>query len=188
MKIIISALVMLWALSTSALAHELESSRATLVLRDQTHLSITFFVDYLSVVHQVLAPQRSAQDFVLMYSAMKPQEFQAQLADVQRKLASSTSLLLASGKPAVLSRWVWPEAIAVQSLLQQRAMQAVVAPGEHTHTVQMEIRTEAKLGGARDFSAVTLQLPPQFQQVLVVSYQPKQVWVKPGLPSPVIRF
>jgi ABC-type molybdate transport system ATPase subunit len=188
MKSYLTALAMLWALTTSAVAHELRDNRATLVLRDRQHLSITFFVDYPSVLHQVLAPQRSAQEFVMTYSAMKPQEFQAQLQEAQRKLTNSTVLMLASGKAAVITQWVWPTATAVQNLLQQRAMQAVVAPDDHAHTVQMEIRAEVISAKVTDFSSVTLQLPPAFQHVLVVSYQPKQVWLKPNTPSRAISF
>ena len=174
--------------ATSALAHELDSNSARLVLRDRLHLSITFFVDYPGVLHQVLAPQRSVQEFVLMYAAMKPLEFKTQLIEAQRKLQSNTALTLHSGKSAMLTQWIWPEVAVVQNLLQQRAMQAVVAPGDHAHAVSTEIRAEAKSNNATDFTSVTLKLPAQFQQVLVVSYQPKQVWLKPHIPSPVISF
>jgi hypothetical protein len=188
MNIFISTIVMLWALTGSAAAHELQANRATLVLRDRQHLSLTFFVDYARVLHQVLAPQQSFQDFALMYSAMKPAEFQAQLQGAQRKLQSSTAITLHSGKAAVLTQWVWPGATAAQNLLQQRAMQAVVAPTDHAHVVPTEIRAEAKSGSVSDFTSITLQLPTEFQQVLVVSYQPKQIWVKPGALSSTINF
>lgn len=188
MKTTISSLLMLWALATSAVAHELSSNRATLVLRDRQHLSLTFFVDYTIVLHQVLAPKRSMQEFVLIYSAMKPQEFQTQLLAAQGKLQSSTGVAFASGKAASLTGWVWPQAAAVQNLLQQRAMQLVVAPADHSHTVQTEIRAETQSANPNDLSTLTLQLPREYQQVLVVSYQPRQVFVKPGMPSPAIRF
>ena len=188
MKTKIFALLMLLALAASTVAHELPSNRATLVLRDRQHLSLTFFVDYANVLHQVLAPKRSMQEFVLTYSAMKPQEFQTQLLAAQSKLQGGTGLAFASGKTAALTRWVWPQAAVVQNLLQQRAMQSVVAPADHSHAVQTEIRTETLSANPDDLTSVTLRLPPEFQQVLVVSYQPRQVFVKPGLPSPAIRF
>ena len=53
-KTIFSAVTALCLLASSALAHELDSNRATLVLRDRQHLAITFFVDYASVMQQVL--------------------------------------------------------------------------------------------------------------------------------------
>jgi hypothetical protein len=187
-KTIFLAITALSLLASSALAHELDTNRATLVLRDRQHLSITFFVDYTDVLHQVLAPQKSVHEFVLMASAMKPQEFQVQLQTVQRKLQNGTVLTLHKGKSAQLVQWVWPGAASVQSQLQQRAMQVLVAPGTHAHLVRTEIRAEAQSGNSSDFSSVTLRLPSEFKDVLVVSYQPKQVWVKPQTALPTISF
>lgn len=175
-------------LTTSALAHELQDNRATLVLRDRQHLALTLFVDYPKVLHQVLSPQSSLQEFVMLHSAMKPQELQAQLLVAQRKLQVDTKVVLATGKTAMLTQWVWPDMAGVQKLLQQRAMQAIVAPKDHAHMVPMEIRAEAQSSNTSDFNSVTLQLPSALQPVLLVSYQPKQVWLKPNTPSPVISF
>ncbi len=188
MKFFAALLTLFWALTSSLLAHELQDNRATLVLRDRQHLSLTLFVDYPKVLHQVLAPQSTLQEFLLVHSAMKPQEFQTQLIAAQRKLQDGTRLVMSSGKKINLSPWVWPEASSVQKLLQQRAMQAVVAPKDHVHSVPTEIRAEAKSSQASDFQSVTLQFPAAFQQVLLVSYQPKQIWLQPNSPSAVIRF
>jgi hypothetical protein len=188
MKIFLSVLMLLWALAASATAHELQDNRATLVLRDGVHLALTLFVDYPNVLHQVLAPQSTVQQFMLMHSAMKPQEFQAQLVAAQRRLQDGISITMSTGKTVALTQWVWPDAASVQKLLQQRAMQSLVAPKDHAHMVPMEIRAEAKSSNASDLKSVTLQLPAVLQQVLVVSYQPKQVWVKPHTPPPAIHF
>ena len=188
MKISAALFTLLWALATSAPAHELQGSRATLVLRDQLHLTLTLLIDYPKVLHQVLAPQMALQEFLLMYSSMKQPEFQVQLIAAQRKLQEGTSLGLGNGKKASLTQWGWPDAASVQKLLQQRVMQAVVAPKDHVHAVPTEIRTEARSSQASDFKSVTLQLPTALQQVLVVSYQPKQVWLQPQSPAPLIRF
>jgi hypothetical protein len=196
-KIIVTTL-MVCALSGGVKAHELQENRATLVLRDRQHVSLAFFVDYVNVLHQTLAPQRPLQDFVLMYSAMQPEVLKPHLQDAQRKLQGGISLTLTTGKKATLTHWIWPNHERVQKVLQAHAMEAVVASAglahKHAHAGaddnddQVKVRAEAKSSNADDFTSVTLQLPPQFQNVLVVSYQPKQVWVKPGKPSPVIRF
>ena len=181
-------LALLCALASSAPAHELQGSRATLVLRDQLHLTLTLLVDYPKVLHQVLAPQMTLQEFLLMYSAMKQPEFQAQLSSAQRKLQEGTSLGLGNGKKASFTQWVWPDVASVQKLLQQRVMQSVVAPKDHVHAAPTEIRTEARSSQANDFKSVTLQLPTALQQVLLVSYQPRQVWLRPQSPALLIRF
>ncbi len=188
--------VLVWALAvlvgsvvgSVAQAHELQANRATLVLRDRQHLAVTFFVDYVAVLHQALAPQQPERDFVLLHAAMKPQEFQSQLQTAQRALQAGVKLSLHKGKVAQFGQWVWPAPAAVHSLLQQRAMQAVVAPAEHAHAVPTEIRVEFKSANSADFASVVLQLPAPFKDVLLVYYQPKQVWLKPGAVSSAIVF
>jgi hypothetical protein len=187
-KIYLSILSLGWVLTQAAVAHELQDNRATLVLRDRQHLALTLFVDYPKVLHQVLAPQSNMQEFVMLHSAMPLPEFQTQLLVAQRKLQGATSVLLSTGKTAALSQWVWPDATSVHKLLQQRTMQAIVAPKDHAHLVPMEIRAETTSSNANDFKSVRLQLPSALQPVLVVSYQPQQVWLKPNAPSPVISF
>jgi hypothetical protein len=198
MRKIVIMVLMGFTLLEGVQAHELQANRATLVLRDRHHLSLTFFVDYVSLLHQTLAPQRSLNEFVLMYSTVQPQVLKAQLHDVQRKLQEGTVLTLSTGKKASLTQWAWPNAQRVQTLLQAHAMEAVVSSTHsaqpHTHgdangdSDQIQIRAEVKSSNAEHFASVTLQLPPQFQNVLVVSYQPKQVWLKPAKPSAAIRF
>ena len=188
MKIWTVALVMLTTLHSTAQAHELQGSRATLVLRDNQHLAVTFFVDYPAVLHQALAPQTLFHEFALQHSAMPPNIFAAQLLLAQRKLQLGTRLVLRSGKTAPLTLWAWPDSAAAQRALQQRAMEAVVGGTDHAHTPQSEIRAEAQSSDPKDIAAVTLQLPVEFKKTLVVSYQPKQVWVEPGKASTGIRF
>jgi hypothetical protein len=188
LKIWTVALVMLSALHSTAQAHELQGSRATLVLRDNQHLAVTFFVDYPAVLHQALAPQTLFHEFALQHSAMPANIFAAQLLLAQRKLQLGTRLVLRSGKTAPLRLWAWPDSAAAQKALQQRAIEAVVGGKDHAHVAHSEIRTEAQSINPKDMANVTLQLPVEFKKTLVVSYQPKQVWVEPGKTSASIRF
>ena len=176
------------SLCGNAPAHELQASRVTLVLRDSQHLALTFFVDYPAVLHQTLAPHMLFHEFALQHSAMPPQIFAAQLLMAQRKLQGGTRLVVQGGKTAPLTLWAWPEATVTQKALQQRAIEAVVGANDHTHPAPFEIRAEAQSGNPGDFATVTLQLPAEFKKTLVVSYQPKQVWVEPGKASSGIRF
>ncbi len=186
----ISALVLVWfsALSSNLHAHELQASRATLVLRDNQHLAVTFLVDYPAVLHQALAPQMLFHEFALQHSAKPQNIFAAQLLLAQRKLQLGTRLVLRSGKTAPLTLWAWPDSASTQKALQQRAIEAVVGGTDHAHTPQSEIRAEAQSSDPKDIATVTLQLPVEFKKTLVVSYQPKQVWVEPGKGSTGIRF
>ena len=177
---------LLCLLAASASAHELQANRLTLVLRDRNHLSLTFLIDYTDALHRALSPRRSFDEFVLVYSAMRPEDLKAELLRAQAKLQRSTQLALATGKPVAIANWRWPDAERVQAVLRERAMQAVVAPGDHAHAVPFEIRAEAM--STDDISSSTIRLPEEFQRVLVVSYRPSQRWVEPGARSSEIRF
>lgn len=176
------------AISSNAQAHELQASRATLVLRDNQHLAVTFFVDYPAVLHQALAPHMLFHEFALQHSAMPPSVFAPLLLAAQRKLELATHLVLHNNKKVPFALWSWPEGAATHKALQQRAMQAVVGGSDHIHAPQSEIRAEVQSGNRKEFSSITLQLPAEFQKTLVVSYQPRQVWLDKGKRSPDIRF
>jgi hypothetical protein len=56
---------------------------------------------------------------------------------------------------------------------------------EHAHEAALEIRAECQ--SAKPIPSLRVSFPSAFQRVLVVSYQPKQVWVEPR-ESPEITF
>ena len=135
-------------IAASARAHELTENRATLVQRDTSHVSMTLFISIPEALHQVLAPERSFQDFVLTYSAMPQAMFRTVLLKAERQLQGE--LLIAAkndpssknGQQFTLDSWAWPEAARVQSALQERAMRALVAPSDHTQPAALEIHVE----------------------------------------------
>jgi hypothetical protein len=173
----------LWAAAGPLGAHENEVNRATLVLRDKVHLSATLYISYSEALHLALAPQGSYKDFVLTYSAMDLPHFQAALLKAQSVFQGGTRLLRQEGGVLLLARWQWPEAAQVQRVLRERSMALMV--GGHMHEAPLEIRAE--LSSDRPISALTVQFPPAFRQVLVVSYRPEQTMVD-GKGTPLIRF
>jgi hypothetical protein len=178
--------LMLCMVASDAVTHELQANRLTLVLREHNHLSLTFYIDYAGALHRALAPGRTFQEFVLTYSAMRPQDFQAEVQRVQKRFQNETKLTLASGTVVPVTRWNWPDIGRVQAALQERAMRSIVAPGDHTHDEPLEIHAEAISSG--DLRSFTIRLPEEFQRVLVVSYRPSQVWADPALPPAPVAF
>lgn len=165
-------------------AHDLQENRAQLVLRDGRHLTVTLFVSYEEALRLALAPQRPPAEFLVMYSAMKPELFQKELQRAQSRFQAAIRISLPDGKELPLTNWNWPDASQVQSLLQRRIMQAMVDPTGHGDP--LEIHADAV---ARDeITTLKVQFPEEFQTVLVVSYKPSQVWVAPKAPSPAIQF
>lgn len=169
-----------------AAAHELQDNRATLVLRDKTHLSVTLFIAYTQALHLALAPQRPYAAFLVAYSSMKPEDLQKELQKAQAKFQSETKLLLAPGGEIGLTNWIWPDAKQVQTLLQQRVMQAMVDPNGHSHEAPVEIRADAN--AKQDVASAKIQFPEEFRKVLVVAFRPTQLWVEPKSLSVEIKF
>ena len=166
--------------------HELPDNRATLVLRDDRHLSITLYINYVDALHRAIAPRMATSEFLTRYSAMNLATLRAELQRVQRQLQSATRLTIDARTPLALSDWRWPTAEQVQALIQQSVMQAVVAPNDHVTEPQSEIHAEAV--GVHTITGVDIRLPREFLRVLVVSYRPNQVWANPDGPATSVRF
>jgi hypothetical protein len=179
-------LLALMLLAPAATAHELQNNRATLVLHDQTHVSITLYLAYTDALHQALAPQRSISEFLVAYSAMNLDQLQRELARAQAGFQGGMKLYLANGTELTLTNWVWPTAREVQIAMQQRMMLALVDPNGHAHDQPVEIHADAV--SKAPITSIRVSFPQEFGPVLVVSYKPRQVWVAPKLWSPEIVF
>ena len=179
-------LILALLLSQTLLAHDLEENRATLVMRDRTHLSVTLYLNYSEVLHKALLPNREFGAFLLIYSAMKPEDLQKELQKAQVKLEAGIEIApqSPSGSKLKLSGWKWPDAKQVQSMLQHQVMQAMI--DGHVHEPPTEIVADAVAQYA--ISSVTVRFPDEFQKVLVVSYRPNQVWVESKGSSRSITF
>lgn len=172
-------------LATAARGHELEENRATFVLRDRTHLSATFFLSLPEALWQALAPQRPFAAFLLTASGMKPEEFATQLRRAQSRFETATRVY-AGTREAALGNWTWPDAVAVQALLQRRVMQAIADPAAHTHEPPAEVR--ADLVAPQEIFSVRVQFPEEWRKVLVVWFRPGQQWVEGKSVSAEMRF
>jgi hypothetical protein len=169
-----------------AQAHDLQANRATLVLRDDTHVSITLYVSYAEALHAALAPQQTMAEFLTMYSAMNPQALQRELLRAQARFQAGTKLYLADGQPVAVTNWFWPNPGEVQAVLQMRMMRAMVDPDGHAHDEPIEIRADAN--APEKIVGLRVQFAPEFQKLLLVWYRPTQTWVEPDTWSPAIRF
>lgn len=175
----------LLALVLTSTAHELVDNRATLVLRDRNHLSLTVYLSYPEALHQALLPQREFAAFLLIYSSMDAAKFEKELARAQTRFQEQLRVFVPD-KKAALSGWSWPDANSVQEILRQRVMRAMVDPNVHAHEPPVEIRAEAI--AAQEIAGVRMQLPAEWQRVLLVWYRPAQQWVESSTISPVLHF
>ena len=174
------------SIAAKAWAHELPANRATLVLRDQTHISVTLYLSYGEALRLALAPQRPMPEFVMVYAAMSPDVLQKELVKAQAKFQADTRLYLAAGRELSLTNWVFPDTKQVREMLQRRTMQALVDSNGHAHDEPLVIRAE--VASPEPVTSVRVQFPEEFQKVLVVAYRPTQLWVEPKSWSPAIKF
>ena len=177
---------LLCLLGATSRAHELPANRLTLVLRDETHLSLSYFVDYTEALHQVLAPKRALQDFILVYSAMQQRDFEAALTKAHAELIVGTQLVSPTGELLATRNWQWPEPARARALLQERTMQMLTGGDDHVHPGACEVRAEAT--SIRPIGSVSVRLPSELGKVLVVSYRPRQTWIEPRVRPVAIRF
>jgi hypothetical protein len=169
-----------------ASAHELSDNRATLVLRDNTHLTVTLYVGLPEFLFRTLAAGKPFGSFLVEYSALDPATFRRELLRAQSRVEKGTHLFLEDGRPLLLVRWQWPEPAAAQAMLRERVMHETVGGETDSHGEPAEVRAEAV--AQRDIRSVSIQFPPELQQVLVVAYRPNQVSVAAGARSARIEF
>ncbi len=132
-------------------------------------------------------PQREYGAFLLVYSAMKPEDLKIELLRAQAKFEAGIRITPKSPGPLVTLKaagWNWPDIKKVQTMLQQQVMQAMV--DGHVHDTPTEIH--ADLVSAREIVSVTVRFPEEFQKVLLVTYRPHEVWVDTGAPSAEVKF
>jgi hypothetical protein len=175
-----------WLATASSPAHELAENRATLVLRDDTHLTVTLYVGLPELLFRTLASGQPFGAFLVQYSSLDPATFRRELLRAQMHVERGTHLFLEDGRPLSLGRWQWPEPAAVQATLRERVMHETVGGQADAHGEPAEIRAEAV--AQHDIRSVSIQFPVELQQVLVVAYRPTQAWVAEGARSTRIEF
>ncbi len=169
-----------------AYAHELPENRATLVLRDQTHLSLTLHVDLVLAAHQALAPRQGLREFLLVCAALSPDEFHKLMQRAQTMLEAETRATLNGGSAAKITGWVWPKSEKIKASIQQHVMGFIVGTSNHTHEAPFEIR--AHIMHDKPITESKVQFADAFGRVLLVWYRPKQLWLTPKQTSPAIKF
>lgn len=179
------ALLMSTAWGTAG-AHELQENRATLVQRENSLVTMTLYVDLPQVLYRSMALQGSFVEFAAAHANLPPEVFKSVLLRAVNRLQAETRAMRTTGQLLTFQQWAWPDAVRVQAALRERLMEAIAAPGEHPHTVPLEVHAEVH--ATQPISSLQLEFSPAFGRVMVVFYRPKQVWAEPQKLSPKITF
>lgn len=171
-------------LSGASLAHELPDDRLTVIQRDGTHYQLQFLVDGPGLVHRFLGGTRPRLEVLAALVAQGPEETSRVWGRLQLALQQGVRLQR-GGQPLRLEAWRWPSGAEVHACLQQWVMQQTVGRTGHVHEEPWAWSAQAVATGE---GAVELQLPTPLQQVMVVSYRPRQQWVSAEQPAVPLSF
>jgi hypothetical protein len=160
----------------NANAHELESNRVTIVLRDDIHLNLIFRLDYLEFLHQLYAKELSQKEFILRFAALSDADFSSFVGKAQQHLIMETKLQKHSGTNLKIQHWKWPSTSSLQETLRGYAMQILVDPQADIHMKIIEIHADAV--SEDNITSCNLTLPTALRTALIVNYKANQQWYK----------
>ena len=185
-KVAVGILTALSAISPCA-AHELEVDRLTIVMRDQSHLSLAFRVDEIALLGRFLAPDVSTLEFAFSMATIEREQFDDLVERARARLSSQIVLVDQQAKRLVLRNWRWGSIERLRSEIQQFAMGAVVGGGVHSHPEISEIHVDAI--ASEPVSSVTVSLPVEAERILVVSYKTTEKYFDASVsPSVKVEF
>lgn len=161
--------------SPLAIGHDLEADVLTVVLREGNHVSLTFRVDEVSLMHRMLSPRSTDAEFLLPLSAMGEEAFAVVVRNFRKRLEKEIVLRDATGRPLTLTDWHWPDIAESRQRIRQLTAQRIVGDAAHEHLPPTIITADAL--GPNIANRLDLQLPGVLDGLTVVSYRPRQqIW------------
>ena len=189
-------LIALWVgvfAPTTARSHEAPVPKASVVMRDGGHCTLSLQFDLAKAWRQTLQPQMSMAEFLALASAQAPADFAREWARLTARW--SQEVMLQAG-PARLEaqRWRWPAADEAQTHLRQQLMQSLTGGDAPDHApallgAQAEFMLQSpKLAAPIDLSNLFLALPAAFRPITLTSYRPHQRWIGSGASPIPLKF
>jgi hypothetical protein len=181
------ALAMVLAFSCGfANAHEVETTRLSLVQREPTHVTATFYVNPVDFFQPVLETRLAHQAVLVYLASLDEDAFAALCFKAQSYYKAHISFKLGQDKTAHMSHWQFATGQILQNNIQQQLAQQVVNPGLHAHLepVQMGVQLTSSAG----MPTMQPQLPAHWGRVLVVASKPQQIWLENNPKTPWIKF
>ena len=155
-------------------AHELESDRLTLVLRQDRLIDFTWRGDLPAALHRMLSPQEPYAEFLTRLAASLPPEVDRLLDQARQRWAREWVLTPEPSGKGQWQRWEWPRASQLQAAAQAQLMQRVTGAHEHP---QPQSVTAQWLAATGPVQSLKVSVPPALRPLTVVSYRPRQSMV-----------
>jgi len=159
-------------LDREAHSHELNENRASLFLRNERQISVTFYLNLTEVLHKTLMPKQDRFEHTAKLAAMNEADFLKHYGDAKKLIESSVLLKAASGKKINVREWQWPEPKVAQKAIRELTMQSVVSSGQHLHENPIEVRLQIQSDESID--PLVLELPVSMKPMTLVASRPKQ--------------
>jgi hypothetical protein len=155
-----------------AQSHELQENRASLVLRNERQISVTFYLNLTELLHKTLMPKQDRFEHTAKLAAMNEADFSKQYGDVKKLIESSVLFNATPGKKINVREWQWPEPKVAQKNIRELTMQSVVSSGQHFHENPIEVRLQIQSDESID--PLMLELPVSMKPMTLVASRPKQ--------------
>lgn len=166
-------------------AHELESDRLTLVLRQDRLIEFTWRGDLPAALHRMLSPQEPYAEFLTRLAASPPPEVNRLIGQARQQWAREWVLTADPPIKGQWQRWDWPNAKQVQAAAQALLMQRL--SGAHEHPAGMGVQAQW-LAASGVVQSIKVQVPPALRPLTVVSYRTRQSLVSGSEESVQIGF
>ena len=164
-------------------AHDINSNKITLIMREKTHISVIMSINLIKAMNQAIAPETKYADFVLSLSNMEPKIFQKEYEKTKAKIASGLYIISKDQNRSFIRDWKWPSPIVLQNQFQVYVMELVTGTHDHNKEPIMEITGE--IIDKNDKSKIQIQVSKEIQPILLVSYKPSTTWSNENIPIPV---
>lgn len=171
---------------TMANAHEVASTRLSLVQRESSHVSATFYVSPQDFFKPVLDGQITAQTVYVHLASLDDAAFEDLYTKAQTFYQQKISFKLNKDKQAQLSYWQFATWQSVKRQIQLDLAQQLVNPNMHAHIEPVQFSVQ--LTGNSELSVVQPKLPSHWGKVLVIASKPQQRWFDSTESSQWIKF
>lgn len=176
-----------WIAWPAAHAHDVDTPRALLVLRDGGHMALTLHIDVARALHGVMQPQASALEFLTMGSALPPESFAREWGRATAQWSRSVRLER-EGVPIAAERWRWPTATQAQDLMRSQLMHTLTGGGADHPSWLVTAHADFKvpLAATPDSilsakpPALELRLPAALRPLTLTTQRPRHTRVAPG--------
>ncbi len=180
--------VMVWLASAWQLvaAHEIESTRISLIQREPGYVSASFYVTSIAFFKPILEGAVTDQAFEVHMATLDDDAFAALYQKCQMYYKQKISFQSAQDKNVLISNWQFPHWQAIKKNLQLVLAQQLVNPNAHEHLEPVQFNMQ--LTSSSDLSSLRLAVPKQWGKVMVISSKPQQRWIENTKDSQWIKF